>query len=61
MLSHKKSIIQTSLTDSNGRVVFSETPNIKTATLNLENLQTGIYFLKISGENGSAVVKIVKE
>ncbi len=54
-------INEITLTDCNGRIILTELPNNTNTTLNVNYLQTGIYFLKIATENGSSVAKIVKE
>ncbi len=47
--------------DMLGKVVSSITPNSDSATIDASNLNTGIYFAKVSSENGVATVKIVKK
>ena len=57
----KEAITQTIISDCNGRIIKTDNQNSNTATLNIENLQAGIYFLKIVTQNGSQTEKIVKE
>ena len=57
----KEPITQSIISDCNGRVIKTDNQNSNTATLNIENLETGIYFLRIVSKNGSKTEKIVKE
>jgi hypothetical protein len=48
--------------DINGRVVKSVTPNaIDTAQINISDLSSGVYLLKIVSDKGTVTKKIVKE
>lgn len=55
------SILQTELIDFKGRIIYSSIPNQKEVTIDMENLATGIYLLKITTEKGNLVEKIVKK
>lgn len=55
------SISRFELFDIQGRSVFSNTPNVSTTTLSLENYSSGMYLLKVTTERGSSIEKIVKK
>jgi len=43
------------------RVLQTATENENNVTFNISNRQSGIYFIKITSDAGSKVVKIIKE
>ncbi|MEI8137194.1 MAG: T9SS type A sorting domain-containing protein, partial [Bacteroidota bacterium] len=47
--------------NSLGQLLIDETSANQHSTLNIQHLLSGIYFLRISSDNGSKVVKIIKE
>ena len=49
------------ITDVNGRVVKNVTVNAATSQINVSDLNSGVYFLKASSENGVGTSKIVKK
>jgi hypothetical protein len=49
------------ITDVNGRVVKNVTVNATTSQINVADLNSGVYFLKASSENGVGTSKIVKK
>lgn len=49
------------ITDVNGRVVKNITINATTSQINVADLNSGVYFLKASSENGVGTSKIVKK
>ena len=49
------------ITDINGRVVKNVTVNAATSQINVADLNSGVYFLKASSENGVGTSKIVKK
>lgn len=49
------------ITDVNGRVVKNVTVNAATSQINVADLNSGVYFLKASSENGVGTSKIVKK
>ena len=49
------------VTDLTGKVLKKQTTAGGTSLLNLEGTAKGIYLLKVSGENGSAVRKLILE
>jgi hypothetical protein len=49
------------VTDVTGRVITSATATQETVNVNLTNLANGIYYVKIQSENGTEVVKVVKQ
>jgi hypothetical protein len=49
------------ITDVNGRVVKNVTVNAETSQINVSDLNSGVYFLKASSENGVGTSKIVKK
>ena len=57
----KETITQTIISDGDGRVIKTDNQNSNMATINIENLQAGVYFLKIITQTGSQIEKIVKE
>ncbi len=59
-LSAKSKIISTQITDINGRVIQTLSQNNTDVILNIENLKSGLYLLKITTENGSFSEKIIK-
>jgi hypothetical protein len=55
------SISSISITDLNGRIInTTEYNGVSSATINVADLSTGIYFLNINSEEGKAVKKFVK-
>ncbi len=56
-----ETILKTELVDFNGRLILIDTPNQKEATVNMENLATGMYLLKVTTEKGTSTEKIVKK
>ncbi len=53
-------ILNTEIVDINGRTIQTSAQNKNEVALNLENLQSGIYLLKVTTENGSSIQKIIK-
>lgn len=53
--------IQIQLLNALGQVLINETPTSQHSTFNIQNLNSGIYFLRISSDKGSKVVKVVRE
>jgi Leucine-rich repeat (LRR) protein len=49
------------LYDVQGRILERHHDNSKNISLDISNRESGIYFIKIKGENGSKVEKLVKE
>lgn len=49
------------ITDVNGRVVKNVTVNATTSQINVADLNSGVYFLKASSENGVGTSKILKK
>ncbi|WP_396212342.1 choice-of-anchor J domain-containing protein [Flavobacterium sp.] len=49
------------ITDINGRIVKNETVNATTSQINVADLNSGVYFLKASSENGVGTTKMVKK
>lgn len=56
-----ETILQTVLVDFNGRIILTSSPNQKEVTINMENLSTGMYLLKVTTDKGSSIEKIVKK
>lgn len=50
-----------SIIDINGREVLAGTMQSKSATINVEGLQSGVYFVRLSSENGTTTQKIIKK
>lgn len=46
--------------DVNGKVVIAETLNEESNELDTSNLSSGMYFIKVSSENGNTVKKVIK-
>ncbi|QYJ67271.1 DUF7619 domain-containing protein [Flavobacterium litorale] len=57
----KSNITSVQLYDVNGRLLQSNSANDVTATLNIANQPTGLYFVKIVTQNGVQSVKITKQ
>lgn len=49
------------IVDINGRIIQSLSQNSNEVILNIENLQSGMYLLKVTTENGSSIEKIIKK
>lgn len=49
------------ITDVNGRIVKNVKVNATTSQINMADLNSGVYFLKVSSENGVGITKIIKE
>ncbi len=58
-LKSKSTIIFTKITDINGRTILSSSQNDNQVKLNIEDFKSGIYFLKVTTENGSKIRKII--
>ncbi len=59
--SKNASISNIEMTDINGRVVKTvKTGNVNEANINISELSSGVYMLKITSENGVAIKKIMK-
>lgn len=54
-------INQVQITDLNGRVIKSIAVNEVTTQINIADLNSGVYFLKATSNNGVGVTKIVKK
>ena len=53
---------QVQLTDVNGRIVKSEkTSGVITYQMNIADLNAGVYFLKVTSNQGSSSTKIIKK
>ncbi len=52
---------KTTLYDLNGRVLKSQTVEEGTTQMNISDVATGIYLLKIDTKNGSLTKQIIKE
>ncbi|WP_264521726.1 T9SS type A sorting domain-containing protein [Flavobacterium sp. N1994] len=55
-----EAILQTIIIDCNGRVIQMDKHNETSATISLERVQAGVYFLKIITEKGTVTAKIIK-
>lgn len=51
----------TEINDANGRIIQTSPQNSNEVILNIENLQSGIYILKVSTENVNSFQKIIKK
>ena len=60
-INSKSSIITINITDLNGRLIQASNQNNNQVAINVENLQSGIYLLKITTESGVSTQKIIKE
>lgn len=60
-LNSKETILSTEITDSNGRTILSSSQNSNEVILNIESLQSGMYLLKVTRENGTTTQKIIKK
>lgn len=49
------------LFDLKGRSIETYSPNVNETVLNLENLKTGMYLLKLNSEKGTSIQKIIKK
>lgn len=56
-----ETILSTEIIDINGRIIHSLSQNNNEIILNIEGLQSGIYLLKVTTENGSSIHKIIKQ
>jgi hypothetical protein len=54
-------INQVEVTDINGRVVKAVTPKALTSEINISELTSGVYFVKVASDLGSGTTKIVKQ
>jgi Secretion system C-terminal sorting domain len=54
-------INQVEVTDINGRVVKAVTPKALTSEINITELTSGVYFVKVASDLGSGTTKIVKQ
>ena len=54
-------ILATEIVDINGWLIQSLSQNTKYLLLKIENLNSGVYFLKLLTENGNRIEKIVKK
>jgi hypothetical protein len=54
-------INQLEITDINGRVVKSTMPKALSSEINISELTSGVYFVKVASDFGSGTTKIVKE
>jgi hypothetical protein len=48
------------VSDSNGRVLFTQKLNNNSNTINIDNLSSGIYFFKVNSNQGIKTSKVVK-
>lgn len=55
------SINQTEITDINGRIVKSTTPKALQSEINISELTSGVYFVKVVSELGAGSTKFVKQ
>jgi photosystem II stability/assembly factor-like uncharacterized protein len=60
-LPHLSGITQIEIINLQGQIVLSETTNIKTNKLNIAQLNTGVYFIRINTNNQIVNVKLVKQ
>jgi uncharacterized repeat protein (TIGR01451 family) len=49
------------LFDIQGRILQTQVENTDTATLDISRRQSGVYFIKVTSETGSAVEKVIKK
>jgi hypothetical protein len=49
------------VTDVTGRVIVSTSTVSETVNINLSNLASGVYYVKVQSENANKVVKVVKQ
>ncbi|MDO8998615.1 MAG: M43 family zinc metalloprotease [Bacteroidota bacterium] len=59
MLDDKNVKIQ--LLNALGQVLINDTPVIQHSAFNIQHLTSGIYFLKLSSDKGTKVIKVIKE
>jgi hypothetical protein len=57
----KSTMNQIELFDTNGRTILKNTLDSQTSSLNMENLATGMYLIKVTTNDGSSTQKIVKQ
>lgn len=50
-----------SILNGNGQVLFHETENAASKSINMKNFKKGIYFIKIAGQHQTIVRKLIKE
>lgn len=53
--------VSISIFNNNGQVLFQETENTASKTIDMDNFKQGIYFIKIAGQHQSIVKKIIKQ
>lgn len=53
-------ILNTEIVDSSGRIIQTSAQNKNEVVLYIENLQSGMYVLKVTTQNGSYLKKIIK-